>query len=305
MRPTSSVRHITDASTIGSSTLALLGPEPSGICAGVRTSTHSSPFMTLYGTVGAVDMMSVPNSSRRRWWNTSACSSPRKPILYPRPSASLLSCDTVTEASFSVSRSTAALSESNWSPLVGNTPWNTDGRAGLKPGRGGADDLWCSSVSPTLVPATCAARCPPMITYPTVPAESAGTGVGSGAITPSSITSTGSAFPDAQRTLSPSARAPSTTCTMHTAPLYGSYSESRSSALSSPLSSPSGGPKRSTTAGRTASTPLPVLALRKSTSDISTPNSRTICEATSSGCALAASILFTTGTTGMSCSRAR
>jgi hypothetical protein len=55
---------------------------------------------------------------------------------YPGPSATDVSFETLTLASFNTSRSTAARRASNSSPLCGNNPWNTVGFAARNPGSG-------------------------------------------------------------------------------------------------------------------------------------------------------------------------
>ena len=98
---------------------------------------------------------------------------------------------------------------------------------------------------------------------------------------------------------------PSIRRTKAIAPLYESYSESKISALSGLFLSPFGAGILLTTCSSTSSIPIPFLADILGASCASIPITSSISFTTRSGSALGRSILFITGNTSRSWSRAR
>ena len=138
--------------------------------------SFSSPFLSfsLYTTPGAVEMMSRPNSRRRRSWTISMWSSPRNPQRNPNPSASELSWWKVNAESFKWSFSSPCSTFGNSSVDIGYIPQKTVGCMSWKPGRGSSEPSFVVvTVSPILI-SLGSFTVPTM--YPTCPASSLSTG---------------------------------------------------------------------------------------------------------------------------------
>ena len=87
---------------------------------------------------------------------TSRCSRPRNPQRNPKPKAADVSISELKEASFSASFSMASRKSSNSELSTGNSPQNTTGWLGLKPGNASSVPFFsCVIVSPTRVSRTC------------------------------------------------------------------------------------------------------------------------------------------------------
>ena len=87
--PMNSFGVMMSAATIGSTILLIL---PSGNSLGLVTWwTVLSSAVTSYGTFGAVEIRSSPNSRSRRSETISMCSRPRKPQRKPKPNATEVS----------------------------------------------------------------------------------------------------------------------------------------------------------------------------------------------------------------------